>query len=1237
MMRKVPAIKEFSARIWGLLLSSLLVTPVCAQQPPNQTQQPLNQSCVVSVLNRNVQVKPDGTWELPNVPAGFGRVRARATCVENGTTRSGESDLFTIIPNRMNAIPPITLGSTTAIPTSLTLTAPTTTLTAPRATVQLDVTGTYASRSPADLTAASTGTSYNISNTAIATVSPDGLVTAVRSGTVLVQATNEGTQGILMIRVAFADGIDSDRDGIPDDAELRLGLNPNDATDALLDADRDGLTNLEEYRQGTELRNSDTDSDGLTDGEEVNGTRGFNTNPLLADTDGDGINDLTEIQTGSNPTDPNSYNLNRALTGLEVTPANFTLLVNSLTNTATVQLAVTGRLIDNRTIDLTSTNRGTNYASSDLAVCNFGSPDGRVFASSPGTCTITVTNSGFTDTARGTVTNFTPSAISFVPIPGFANGVAVSGDYAYVAAGGAGLQIVGLSADRTSPQVVSSLNLAGNANAVTLAGNLAYIAAGSAGLHVVDVTNPLTPQLLGSFNTSGNALGVKVRETTAFVANGSTLQVVNVANPAAMILAGSVSLSGTTWNLDLDSGRNLAAVAAGTAGVYLIDISNAAAPVVRGSVSTGDARGVAMNGNFAFVADRSNSMRSLNITNPSAPTILSTTPQNQGGLLNDIALSGDFAFGADVVFVNGVPIVDTSDPASLQPRMTLNFPARDDNGMSIAIDNSFIYLAAERSSFDRGGSAGDSRLYIGQFRPRVDLAGVPPTVAITSPANGNTQYEGAPLTVSVSATDDVAVASVQFLVNGQVAFTTTSTPYQYTFTVPNGINSLTLGARAVDLGGNVGEASDVIVPVIPDPLTLVTGRIVDSNNNPLSNAMVTAPGGRTGVTGTDGRFDIPGVPTVLGNIFINASYTAPDGSTLTGTSTSVPPVRGGVTDVGTTVLIEAKFETNFGTYLTNVDDTFFARTLPFAFRFFGVTYTSTYVGTNGYFTFDQGDNRYVESLPEFTRLPRISAFFDDLFGARSGGAVYVNDQIPGRFIVTHDRVGHFRAGGINTIQIQLYQDGRIIFAYNGVTALNTGAITGITPGPNAPFQQVDFSANRNFDAPSGAAVYEYFTGGNLFDLDRGFVIFTPSGAGGYNVRTVLPTAPAPSSLVTGGPSTQSASREIADQTTVERGASAARAARTTSSRPAAVDISKAEVILTSSSDKTYVGMTNTDAQGRFSLNGVPAGGINVVIRRNGRVIAQGSGVFVGGDLSEAQVLNIALVPASNFSKRAPSR
>ena len=122
--------------------------------------QSLNQNCIVSVLNRNTPVNPDGSWVLPNVPAGFGEVRARATCVNKGITTFGQSDLFTITANHMNAIPPITLGPTSPIPTSLTITSPMTSLTTAGETVQLMITATYTNAASQDVTSHTTGTAF---------------------------------------------------------------------------------------------------------------------------------------------------------------------------------------------------------------------------------------------------------------------------------------------------------------------------------------------------------------------------------------------------------------------------------------------------------------------------------------------------------------------------------------------------------------------------------------------------------------------------------------------------------------------------------------------------------------------------------------------------------------------------------------------------------------------------------------------------------------------------------------------------------------------------------------------------------------------------------------------------------------------------------------------------------------------------------------------------------------------
>ncbi|SHJ73597.1 von Willebrand factor type A domain-containing protein [Clostridium cavendishii DSM 21758] len=98
---------------------------------------------------------------------------------------------------------------------------------------------------------------------------------------------------------------DEDNDGLPDiyendiliSAMLQNGVQLHHPL-ANEDYDKDGLTNLEEYKLGTNPGSADTDEDGISDYDEVNK---YHTNPKLYDTDGDGMGDGTEIKNGLNP------------------------------------------------------------------------------------------------------------------------------------------------------------------------------------------------------------------------------------------------------------------------------------------------------------------------------------------------------------------------------------------------------------------------------------------------------------------------------------------------------------------------------------------------------------------------------------------------------------------------------------------------------------------------------------------------------------------------------------------------------------------------------------------------------------------------------------------------------------------------------------------------------------------------------------------------------------------------
>ena len=294
-----------------------------------------------------------------------------------------------------------------------------------------------------------------------------------------------------------------------------------------------------------------------------------------------------------------------------------------------------------------------------------------------------------------------PQVVGRYDTSGSATGVAVSGNYAYVADGWAGLQVIDIS-NPASPQRVGGYDTRGSVNGVAASGNYAYVADGyesgnhlaGEGMVVVDISNPASPQRVGGYVTDGSAWDVAVSGNYAYVAGSAGLQVINISNPASPGRIGWLhDWQFPQYHAESGSARgvavsgNYAHVAYGVAGLQVIDIANPASPQwVGGYHTSGYAYGVAVSGHYAYVADGDDGLQVIDIANPASPQRVGG--DNTSGIADGVTVSGNYAYVADGDA--GLQVIDIANPVSPK-RVGGYHTSGGANG--VAVSGNYAYVA----------------------------------------------------------------------------------------------------------------------------------------------------------------------------------------------------------------------------------------------------------------------------------------------------------------------------------------------------------------------------------------------------------------------------------------------------------------------------------------------------------------------------------------------------------------
>ena len=118
--------------------------------------------------------------------------------------------------------------------------------------------------------------------------------------------------------------------------------------------------------------------------------------------------------------------------------------------------------------------------------------------------------------------------------------------------------------------------------------------------------------------------------------------------------------------------------------------------------------------------------------------------------------------------------------------------------------------------------------------------------------------------------------------------------------------------------------------------------------------------------------------------------------------------------------------------------------LPFSFTFYGSSYSSVYIGSNGFVSFGAGYDKLHGIVP-FEGPPNsaVYALALDLNPENNQGAIYTKDLGDGRFVIEYDQVQHWPNGDPETFEIILNNnDDTIVVQYKTLSDPST-ALVGI--------------------------------------------------------------------------------------------------------------------------------------------------------------------------------------------------
>jgi hypothetical protein len=416
--------------------------------------------------------------------------------------------------------------------------------------------------------------------------------------------------------------------------------------------------------------------------------------------------------------------------------------------------------------------------------------------------------------------------IARAPLTGTCTDITAGRDVLAAACGTEGVYILGVRQGLTPTRLAQITTAPNAASTVAIASNLLAIGLGSTGTMIVDLSTPDTPQFLRLIKLGSSVRSLAAAEGIVHIGleDGRVAQVDMITGR----LIGSVNLGAVPHDLAVGKGVIYAIVpgALRTLPVTTSGYGSATSTAFSGNVPNTTNRHRLFKGSSRLYAAHRAGFTAYNIATPASPLLMQNNTTAALGWSHLVATGSNLAIatlGANNP--DDVSLYDLgTDGAQANFLTTFATPGA---AQAATIYNGLAYIA--------DGSAG---VQVVNFRA-FDTLQQPPTVTLALETPGTSAEEGRFLPVIATASDDVQVRNVEFLVDGERVDTDGNFPFESRVLTPRlapGKTSFTVHARATDTGGNAALSNVLTLTLTADTQSPSVFAFTPGNDALLSNA-----------------------------------------------------------------------------------------------------------------------------------------------------------------------------------------------------------------------------------------------------------------------------------------------------------------------------------------------------------------------------------------------------------------